>query len=122
MKNKIISSLLIIFTLAAVFLSLCFQRTTRVDLPSDFGESNYTFTISYGFPALVTKEADTGINDKIMEIHFANIMIFIYALFVPIFFAGYLLGKNKTNSNQQVDPIVKTPVDKVETQGTQGHP
>ena len=28
----------------------------------------------------------------------------------------------KENPNQQVDPIVKTPADKVEAQGTQGHP
>jgi len=29
---------------------------------------------------------------------------------------------NKEKSNQQVDPIVTTPVDEVEAQGTQGHP
>jgi hypothetical protein len=32
------------------------------------------------------------------------------------------LSKEKDLSNQQVDPIVKTPVDEVEAQGTQGHP
>ena len=31
------------------------------------------------------------------------------------------LNKQKS-ANQRLDPIVKTPVDKVEAQGTQGHP
>ena len=30
--------------------------------------------------------------------------------------------QNKPSANQQVDPIVKTPADEVEAQGTQGHP
>jgi len=34
--------------------------------------------------------------------------------------AGLQIKKNR--QNQQVDPIVTTPVDKVEAQSTQGHP
>ena len=33
-----------------------------------------------------------------------------------------LVRVDKTESNQQVDPIVKTPVDEVKAQGTQPHP
>jgi hypothetical protein len=43
---------------------------------------------------------------------------------VPVFIIGtsiYLIRKRK-KSNQQVDPIVTTPIDEVEPQSTQGHP
>lgn len=32
------------------------------------------------------------------------------------------IGSTNKMPNQQVDPIVKTPADEVEAQGTQGHP
>jgi len=43
--------------------------------------------------------------------------------FFRIYYLQYRINKiHKEVSNQQVDPIVKTPVDEVEAQGTQGHP
>ncbi len=49
-------------------------------------------------------------------------------LFLPFVFyfasrrSGEFIEPKKKKQNQQVDPIVTTPVDEVEAQSTQGHP
>ncbi len=57
------------------------------------------------------------------EIHLLKEMNFTIGInVVALALFIYLLKQIKQKSNQQVDPIVTTPADKVEAQSTQGHP
>jgi hypothetical protein len=62
-------------------------------------------------------------------IRISTIHHFSVSLIVQIILAGALAARGLSdiiklykNPNQRLDPIVKTPVDEVEAQGTQGHP
>ena len=68
-----------------------------------------------------------GMDDR--SLRYAQFITSIASSAFCVFFAivitrliKILLMNNKTNSNQQVDPIVPTPAESGSTQSTQGHP
>lgn len=95
MKKKIIPFLLIILSLVALVLSMCLQTMSTVHLHSETGECNHEMEISYGFPAYASRKPNEDNTGMKTELNYLNIIGIFVVLSIPIFSAGYLLGKNK---------------------------
>ena len=124
MKTRSRSILLIIIPFLALVVSVLCTITT------EDARHNSVMKIQHGIPSYAvihptpTQCCSDSHTPCSCEFKFKreNVLIVFIFFSIPIFFSGYLLGKSKQKPNQQVDPIVKTPADEVEAQGTQGHP